>query len=140
MDEWKQVISAANQAFGVRDFSLAERRYTQACRFLEQHLATANADKGDLIAAMVVSYANLAELYFKQQRFDVGFSQYIQLHQQLQQCECQFADCLQTQLMVSSARRQMGTQLMHALKENGVNFQEAWKVLRTLFPSSYTLH
>ncbi|WP_284891813.1 hypothetical protein [Cobetia amphilecti] len=62
MDEWKRETQAGNALFEQGDYTMAEQHYLSACHFADIFLMPC-ADPDGGVAALVVSYQNLAELY-----------------------------------------------------------------------------
>ncbi|MCO7233726.1 MULTISPECIES: tetratricopeptide repeat protein [unclassified Cobetia] len=67
MDEWKRETRAGNALFEQGDYTKAEQHYLSACHFADIFLMP-SADPDGGVAALVVSYQNLAELYRAQGR------------------------------------------------------------------------
>ncbi|MDI4661242.1 MULTISPECIES: tetratricopeptide repeat protein [Cobetia] len=62
MDEWKRETQAGNLLFEQGDYAMAEQHYLNAYHFADIFLMP-SADPDGGVAALVVSYQNLAELY-----------------------------------------------------------------------------
>ncbi|MED5524849.1 hypothetical protein [Gallaecimonas pentaromativorans] len=140
MDEWKVAICAANHAFSQGEWGLAEHRYLDACHCVQARLAANDSQAEEVIAALVVSFANLAELYFQQGRMESGLGRYLELKAQLDSCRSHHRQCNRTQMMLNCAERQMGTQLLHALKTQGVAPTTSQQLLHTVLAGNEVAH
>ncbi len=82
MERWKSHTQAGNAAFERGDLETAERYYQQACERAEK-LLDHWLEPGDAVAALVVSYHNLADLYFRQGHDQAALSSLQTVHQML---------------------------------------------------------
>lgn len=82
MERWKSYTQAGNAAFEAGELEAAEGHYQQAReraeKLLDLWLVPAEA-----VAALVVSYHNLADLYFRQGRDQAAVSSLQTVHQML---------------------------------------------------------
>lgn len=115
MDTWKQSTIAGNLAFNQQCYQEAEQHYQHACH-RSQKLLYLWFDAQEITAALVISFQNMAELYFKQSRYHEGLNQYQQLSDLLRryQRRCTSKKVEQT---VSSACRRAGTELHLTIQE-----------------------
>jgi len=129
MDAWKKMIREGNQSFNTGRFYSAENYYKIACSFACE-MCTHSSKCSDVIASLVVSFQNLAELYFNKNQTDQALSQYQLLHEKL----LEFGDHHQQNpeflLMIQKAIRKVGTELLFITKKKGINTQQSKQVIK----------
>ncbi|HDY85897.1 hypothetical protein LCGC14_0467980 [marine sediment metagenome] len=127
MDAWKRMIIEGNQSFNTGRFYSAENYYKIACDFAS-NMQLDTSRFSDVIASLVVSYQNLAELYFKNKQSELALSQYQVLHEKLigfitQQQSPEFV------MMIQKAIRKIGTELLFLTKKEGIDTLRSKQVL-----------
>ncbi len=82
MDLWKKAIQTGNQAFASGHFTKARLHYRQACDHALWWLERCD-DYRDGLAALGVSYQNLADTYLHRHEQEQWASSHVQLYQHL---------------------------------------------------------
>ena len=116
MSQWERAILEGNQAFGQDRLEDAEGLYISACGLAKDQLDTLQ-DPEAAIMALVVSYQNLADLYFRCGDFGIGLSLIKDLHIELVRYLAQHSDCAFRAGVVSCARRRICRDLMLTVKQ-----------------------
>jgi hypothetical protein len=119
MDKFKSAIIDGNSAFSKRHYALAEEHYKTACDRCDQLLLNWFEAK-DVVAALVVSYQNLADLYFRQYRFDEALVVYCKLNQKLLHFHAHYAGDVDKQNIALSAWNRIGTEFMYLLDKMNI--------------------
>ena len=128
IDAWRKVIMQGNQAYNTGRIYSAERYYKIACHYTTE-MSLEKINSSDVIASMVVSYQNLAELYFNQQKNDQALTQYQQVHKYLIQFYLQQPALLP---MIQKAVRKLGTELLAIIKEHKIESSYSKQVIAML--------
>lgn len=84
MEQWKEIMTSANCAYQEGREPEAEKLYKSACQRVSG-LLTHCEDREAAVAMLSVSHQNLADLYFRQGRYDDALSAYSTLLGQLVQ-------------------------------------------------------
>ena len=131
MDKWKSAITAGNQAFDQNNDSLAEEHYDLACSLSEQ-MVFDNLETQESTLALVVSYQNLADLYFRQQRYAEALYAYRKLNRCLLGLYNNRLVTHKIQAIIDHARRKIGTELMCLIESVRDKLPEADTVLQEI--------
>ncbi|OUR87285.1 hypothetical protein A9Q81_26670 [Gammaproteobacteria bacterium 42_54_T18] len=115
MHKWKNKITKGNNAFSEGCDSEALYYYQAACQRAEQ-LLPHWFDVEAVTAALVVSYQNLAELYFRQSLYIDALSTYRSLHLHLRNFSSINPGSDSTQSIIHRAYRRIDTELAATLK------------------------
>jgi len=115
MDKWKNKITKGNSAFSDGCDSEALHYYQAACQRAEQ-LLPHWFDVEAVTAALVVSYQNLAELYFRQSLYIDALSAYRSLYLHLLNFSSASSASDLTQSIIHCAYRRIGTELAATFK------------------------
>jgi hypothetical protein len=83
MERWKKAILQGNTAFSEGRDDVAIRHYTTACQ-RARLLLPYWADTEAAIVALVISYQNIADVYFGKHNHSQAISSYQDLYQQLE--------------------------------------------------------
>ena len=128
MDTWKQSSIAGNLAFSQKRYHEAEQHYKLASQRAQQ-LLWLWFDAEEIITALVISFQNMAELYFMQSRHHDGLNQYQQLSDLLlrYQRKC---DSEETEQTLALACQRAGTELLFTLQELKLESEYAIKVVQ----------
>lgn len=130
MEGWKRMIIEGNQSFNTNRFYSAENYYKIACDFAS-NMSPETAKCSDIIASLVVSYQNLAELYFKINQTDLALSQYQELHIRLVEFGLYYKSPEQL-LWIQKAIRKIGTELLNIISKKGIESQRSKQLLRRI--------
>ena len=115
MDQWKHAIVKGNSAFVDHRFDTAERHYKAACD-RARTLLPQWFDVEDITVAVVISFQNLADLYFQQGRFSDALDTYRQLGCLIQDYQTLNAGCHHVQFVTECARRRLSTEFLATVK------------------------
>ena len=131
MDKWKAAISAGNLAFDQYRDADAEAQYRTACIRSEQLLTDWN-DVEEVTAALVISYQNLADLYFRGSRVRNALEAYKRLNQQLLKLHDHHANRPDRQAYAERARKKIGTELMYLLRTKQLYTSDTEELLKQI--------
>jgi len=131
MNEWKKMIIEGNQAFNSGLFYSAERYYKVACDFASE-MNPIESSHSNLIASLVVSYQNLAELYFNQNQYDLALSQYQELHEKLLMFGAKYEDSPKLLAAIRQATCKIGTELLDITKRLGIQSLRSRQVIAAI--------
>lgn len=132
MEKWKQEIVAGNQAFREGHLDEAKTRYQTACDRAVS-LLPHWSDAETAVTATVVSFQNLADLYFQQSAYQDAFATYKLLNRYLSSYQTSNACCPHKISIIDCAGRQIGSDLMHTIKRLEIPPSTAGDVLNDFF-------
>jgi tetratricopeptide (TPR) repeat protein len=119
MEQWENTVSKGNHAFreGRDDdaISLYTTAYQRALILLPHWSDTEAA-----IAALVISYQNIADVYFRKHDYSQAINAYQDLYQQLKSYYLTHADTPTIMTIFDCACRRAGTELAAAVKRLGI--------------------
>lgn len=127
---WKRMISRGNQSFDTGKLHAAENYYEIACNLACDICPKGTKSSSD-IASLLVSYQNLAELYFNTNQNNLGLSQYQKLHEKLVE-SCQGQQSSESLFLIQKAIRKIGTELMYILKKKAINTLSSKQVIANI--------
>ena len=116
---WKRMMIHGNQSFNTGRLYSAENYYEIACN-LAYHMCLKGITSSNDLAPLLMSYQNLAELYFKKNQTNLALSQYQKLHEKL----VEFSQRQQNSgslLMVQNAIRKIGKELFDTIKKKEIS-------------------
>jgi len=128
MEQWKNAISEGNKAYDEGRNNEAQHHYQLACQRAEQ-LLPHWFDIEAVIAALVVSYQNLAELHFRQSHPTDALSTYRTLYEQLRSFSVANSHNDTQQVIIQRTMQHIGTELSAILKILNLQDPEATKLL-----------
>ena len=121
------MLDQGNESFNKGRFYSAENYYKSACDFACLMCPKAT-NSSNILASIVVSYQNLAELYFKKNQTSLALSQYQELHEKLVEFS-QSQQNTESILMVQKAILKIGTELMYITKKKKINSPHSKQVI-----------
>jgi len=119
-----------NQSFNTGRLYSAENYYEIACNLAFDICPKGIKSSNDL-APLLMSYQNLAELYFKKNQTNLALSQYQKLHEKL----VEFSQRQQNSgslLMIQKAIRKIGTELLYIIKKKGISSLRSKQVMESI--------
>jgi tetratricopeptide (TPR) repeat protein len=126
MEQWQQTVSRGNSAFSEGRDDDAIRLYSTACQRALK-LLPHWVDTEAAIAALVISYQNIADVYFRRSDFPQAIKTYQDLYRQLKSYYLTYADTPNTIIVFDCACRRAGTELAATVKRLGAlgaNYKE----------------
>ena len=120
MDEWKRETQAGNALFEQGDYAMAEQHYLSACHFADIFLMPC-ADPDGGVAALVVSYQNLAELYRAQGQHPQAMRSLQAAHARLSHALSAPGLCHAHQQALLRGSGQVRTEIMNTVQWLGVS-------------------
>lgn len=115
LEAWKSAIRAGNVAFSENRYTEAKAHYRAACRRADQ-LLLVWFDADEIVAALVVAYQNLANVYFQQTRIPEALAVYRALHHRLLRFRQHYAAKAEPRYLAECACRRIGTELLSTFK------------------------
>jgi tetratricopeptide (TPR) repeat protein len=136
MEQWKQSVSRGNNAFSEGRDDDAIRLYAKACQRALQLLPHwVNTEAA--IAALVISYQNIADVYFRRSDFSQAIKTYQDLYRQLKSYYLTHADTPNTMTIFDCACRRAGTELAAAVKRLGILNASEKELVNDFFELKY---
>ncbi|WP_288132754.1 hypothetical protein [Microbulbifer sp.] len=124
MEQWKAVMNAANRAYQEGQESEAEKLYQSACQ-LAIPLLGGWEDHEAAVAMLSVSNQNLADLYFRQSRYDEALVVYGGLLRQLTELSQQENDNSRLAHFAECALQKAGTELSQEVRRRELALPES---------------
>jgi tetratricopeptide (TPR) repeat protein len=118
MEQWQQMVSRGNNAFSEGRDDDAIRLYAKACQRALK-LLPHWVDTEVAIAALVISYQNIADVYFRRCDCPQAIKTYQDLYRQLKSYSLTYADTPNTMIVFDCACRRAGIELAAAVKRLG---------------------
>ncbi|PNE04349.1 hypothetical protein A15D_00128 [Alcanivorax sp. MD8A] len=138
MEKWKFDTQAGNAAFGQGHYDTAERHYLSACEranTLLQHWL----DPEEIVAALVVGYQNLADLYRLQGHHHGALAALQKAHSSLTHALAQPNLSQERQQALTRGKGQTRLEIMHTLHRLGLSTRHVSQVLTNQQEHSPTL-
>lgn len=132
MEQWKDAILKGNIAFTKGRDDTAIRLYTAACQ-RALLLLPDWADTEAAIAALVISYQNIADVYFRKHDYPQAVNTYQDLYQQLKSYYLTNAGTPNIISAFDCASRRAGTELAATVKRLGVFSAHEEKLINNFF-------
>jgi tetratricopeptide (TPR) repeat protein len=141
MEQWKNAVLKGNMAFNEGLDDVAIRLYTTACqraRLLLPHWADTEA----AIVALVISYQNIADVYFRKHDHSQAINTYQDLYHQLKSYYLINAGTSNIISAFYCASRRAGTELAATVKRLGGFSTHEEKLINDFFELKFqpTLH
>ena len=138
MDVWKQVISEGNVAFSSSRIEESIVSYKQACKLVCQMPGEWFAPE-DMVAAMAVSYQNLADAYLKLGEEVLALKQYARLSRLLEGYRQQYTQVPGVTDAVLGLQRRLGAELYQLISEQNSPADCGYRIVNRLFNTSSPL-
>jgi tetratricopeptide (TPR) repeat protein len=132
MEQWQQTVLRGNNAFNEGRDDDAIRLYVTACQRAIK-LLPHWVDTEAAIAALVISYQNIADVYFRRSDFPQAIKTYQDLYRQLKSYYLTYADTQNTMIAFDCACRRAGTELAAAVKRLSVLSANDKKLVNDFF-------
>lgn len=124
MEQWKAIMNSANRAYQEGHESKAEQLYKSACQ-LAIPLLSEWTDHEAAVAMLSVSNQNLADLYFRQSRYDEALVVYGGLLRQLTALSQEESGNSQLAHFAGCALEKAGTELSQEVRRRELALPES---------------
>lgn len=131
MENWKVTITAGNQAFRDGADAKAEAHYQRACQIAQSLLIDTDQFETKL-AALAISYQNLADLYQRQHRLDLALEQFQQLTEHLLAYQAQHVEDREKQTQLNCVFRSVGLDLSVVINEQNLQCTKSKRLIKSL--------
>ncbi len=131
MEIWKKITLEGNQSYNKGRIYSAESCYKTACYFAAE-ISPEDSSYEDMIASLVISYQNLAELYFSQKKIELALTQYQQVHKLLIKFYLQHSELEAMFPMLQQTMRKLGTELLAKTNQLNINTESSKHIIATL--------
>ncbi|ROS05380.1 hypothetical protein EDC56_0910 [Sinobacterium caligoides] len=137
MELWKSTVLEGNKAFAEGRDADAMYHYKAACQRSERLLPDW-FDTEAATVAFIVSYQNLAELYFRQEKNQQGLDAYRYLAQQLKKIAAIKNINSTRQAITNCACRRVATELAYTVKKLNIESPEASALVYEMSKHNFT--